>query len=105
MLGETVIAEQTLEHGSFSIGQKTSCTVPLPVAELPARWELLTIDGHGMRLRLLPSMDVRLADGAAVRTRAELEAPGGGVGAAGAAAAAARVLEVPLAAGGRGKVM
>jgi hypothetical protein len=96
VLGDTLIAEHLLEAGTFSIGRKASCTVPLPLPGLPPRWELLTIDGRGMRLRLGAAMDVRLADGGAVRTRADLQ-PGGVAG--------ARVLEVAIPARGRGKVV
>ncbi len=92
VLGDTLIAEQVLERGAFSIGRRASCSVPLPLPGLPARWDLLTIDGRGAHLRLGPAMDVRLADGAAVRTRADLGGDGDGP------------LEVAIATGGRGKV-
>ena len=93
VLGDTLIAEQVLEHGAFTIGRKVSCSVPLPLPGLPARWELLTLDGRGPRLRLAADMDVRLADGTTVKNRADL----GG-------AADGAVIEVAIPRDGRGKV-
>ncbi len=94
VLGDTLIAEQTLDHGTFSIGRKASCSVPLPLPGLPARWDLLTVDARGAHLRLAPSMDVRLADGAVVKTRTDLEGDG----------TPGRALELTIPVGGRGKV-
>lgn len=94
VLGDTLIAEQTLEAGTFSIGRKASCSVPLPFPGLPARWELLSIDGRGVRLRVMPAMDVRLADGAAVRSRGDLEGDAG----------PGKPLDVAIPTGARGKV-
>ena len=92
VLGDTLIAEQTLEAGTFSIGRKPSCSVPLPFPELPGRWELFTADGHGLRLHATPAMDVRLADDAAVQTREQL------------ARGAAGPIDVAIPAGARGKI-
>ncbi len=95
VLGETLIAEQVLEAGPFSIGRKPSCSVPLPLPGLPARWELLTVDSRGAHLRLGPAMDVRLATGSTIQTRADLEG----------AAGDDRTHEVVIPAGARGKVV
>ena len=103
VLGDTVIAEQTLEHGSFTIGARASCSVPLPIEGMPARWELLRSGSDGMRVRVAAGWDVRIAHGAAVRTRAELEAAGAGD--TGRARAHGDVLEVAVPADGRGKVV
>lgn len=94
VLGDTLIAEQVLERGSFSIGRKAACTVPLPLPGLPARWELLALDARGPHLRLGPGMDLRLGDGDTVRTRAEVD---------GAVGEGPRVVAIPR--GARGKVV
>ena len=93
VLGDTLIAEQVLEHGAFTIGRKVACSVPLPLPGLPARWELLTLDGRGPRLRLAADMDVRLADGTTVKNRVDLGGAGDG-----------SPIEVAIPRDGRGKV-
>ncbi len=75
VLSGTVVAEQIVrDHRPFSIGQSARASVQLPLPGLPRNWELLTITPAGLRLRLAPGMDARIAVADAVWTRAECDA-------------------------------
>ncbi|MBK7075085.1 MAG: hypothetical protein IPH44_22570 [Myxococcales bacterium] len=95
VLSGTVVAEQIVrDQRPFSIGQSARASIQLPLPTLPRNWELLTITPAGIRLRLAPGMDARIAVGDAVWTRAECDAHG-------KVAAGATTVVLPLAAHGR----
>jgi hypothetical protein len=95
VLSGTVVAEQIVrDHRPFSIGQSARASVQLPLPGLPRNWELLTITPAGIRLRLAPGMDARIAVADAVWTRAECDAHG-------KVAAGATTVVLPLDAHGR----
>lgn len=95
VLSGTIVAEQIVrDQRPFSIGQSARASIQLPLPTLPRNWELLTITPAGIRLRLAPGMDVRIAVGDAVWTRAECDAHG-------KVAAGATTVVLPLAAHGR----
>lgn len=95
VLSGTVVAEQIVrDQRPFSIGQSARASIQLPLPTLPRNWELLTVTPAGIRLRLAPGMDVRIAVGDAVWTRAECDAHG-------KVTAGATTVVLPLAAHGR----
>lgn len=95
VLSGTMVAEQIVrDHRPFSIGQSARATVQLPLPSLPRNWELLAITPAGIRLRLAPGMDARVAAGDAVWTRADCDARG-------TTAGGATTVILPLGAHGR----
>ncbi|MEZ4398790.1 MAG: AgmX/PglI C-terminal domain-containing protein [Kofleriaceae bacterium] len=77
VLGGTVVAEQVVrDTRPVSIGQSARASFQLPVTGLPRRWELIARTADGLRLRLTPSMDVRIAVGDEVWTRATCDQRG-----------------------------
>lgn len=77
VLSGTVIAEHVLrDRRPFSVGQSTRTTVSVPLADLPRRWDLLTLVDGGIQLRLPSGAEARVSEGASVFTRADLDRRG-----------------------------
>jgi hypothetical protein len=77
MLADTLVAEHVVRSGrAFTIGQSIRNLVPLPVAGLPRRWQLLELVEHGVLLRLAPGMGARVSAEGRVLGRADLDARG-----------------------------
>lgn len=77
LLGDTLVAEHVVGSGAaFTIGQSIRNLVPLPVAGLPRRWQLVELVERGILLRLAPGMGARVSAGGHVLGRADLDARG-----------------------------
>lgn len=77
VLSDTLVAEHLLHAGTaFTIGQSIRNLVPLPVAGLPRRWQLVELVERGVLLRLGPGMGARIAVDGHVLGRADLDARG-----------------------------
>lgn len=77
VLSDTIVAEHLLHAGTaFTIGQSIRNLVPLPVAGLPRRWQLVELCERGVLLRLGPGMGARVSVDGHVLGRADLDARG-----------------------------
>ncbi len=77
VLSDTIVAEHIVRSGTaFTIGQSIRNLVPLPVAGLPRRWQLVELVERGVLLRLAPGMGARVSVDGHVLGRADLDARG-----------------------------
>jgi hypothetical protein len=77
LLADTLVSEHVVHSGTaFTIGQSIRNLVPLPVAGLPRRWQLVELVERGVLLRLGPGMGARVAVDGHVLGRADLDARG-----------------------------
>jgi hypothetical protein len=77
VLGDTLVSEHVVHSGTaFTIGQSIRNLVPLPVAGLPRRWQLVELVERGVLLRLAPGMGARVSVEGHVLGRADLDARG-----------------------------
>lgn len=77
VLSDTLVAEHVVHSGTaFTIGQSIRNLVPLPIAGLPRRWQLVELVERGVLLRLAPGMGARVAVDGHVLGRADLDARG-----------------------------
>jgi hypothetical protein len=62
VLGDRIVEERIVPHGTITVGQSPKCTIWLPIAELPRTWTLFSLERRGWRLRVAPWMHAHLAN-------------------------------------------